>query len=38
MGYFWPELRKATTEIPRNCEKFHMVIDVRENRFVGKED
>ena len=38
MGYFLPELRKVATEIQESCEKCQMVIDVRENYFVEKEN
>ena len=38
MEYFWPELRKTVAEIQKNCEKCQVVIDVRENCFMEKED
>ena len=38
MRYFEPELRKEATEIQKNCEKCQMVLDVRKNYFVEKED
>ena len=38
MGYFWPEMRKKTAKIHKNCEQCQMVIDVGESYFVEKED
>ena len=35
-GYFWPEMRKKTAKIHKNCEQCQMVIDVGESYFVEK--